>query len=215
MQLFEKYRPGNWQEVIGQQKAIETILRLKTSSGIGGRAFFISGKSGTGKSTIGRLIANEIADPFFIETYNGDDVSVDTIRFIESTMQIYGAGQGGKSGRAYLIEECHGLRKSVIRKLLVLLENLPKHVCIVFTTTIDGKFLFDENIDANPLLSRCTEIPLAQRGLAQAFAERAKQIAELENLDGRPVADYIRLVNDCGGNMRMVLSKIESGAMIK
>jgi replication-associated recombination protein RarA len=190
-------------------------LRLKTSRGIGGRAFFISGKSVTGKSTIGRLIANEIADPFFTETYNGDDVSVDTIRHIESTMQIYGAGQGGKSGKAYLIEECHGLRKSVIRQLLVLLENLPKHVCIVFTTTIDGKFLFDENIDANPLLSRCTEIPLAQRGLAQAFAERAKQIAELENLDGRPVADYIRLVNDCGGNMRMVLSKIESGAMIK
>jgi replication-associated recombination protein RarA len=215
MNLSEKHRPSNWQEVIGQPKAVETIQRIKTSSGIGGRAFFISGKSGTGKSSIGKLIAAEIADPFFTEQYNADDVSVDTIRHIEKTMQIYGAGQGGKSGRAFLIEECHGLRKAVIRQLLVLLENIPKHCCIVFTTTIDGLSMFEEGIDANPLLSRCTEIALSQRGLAEAFAKRALEIAQAENLDGRPLADYIRLVNNCSGNMRQVLSKIESGVMLK
>jgi DNA polymerase III gamma/tau subunit len=213
MNLSQKYRPSSWQEVIGQGKAAETIQRLKTSSGIGGRALFFSGKSGQGKSTMARLAALEIATDFYIETYNADDVSVDTIRHIEQSMHIYGAG--GKSGRAYIIEEAHGLRKAVIRQLLVLLESLPKHVLICFTTTIDGKFLFDEQIDANPLLSRCTEIALVQRGLAEAFAKRALEIAQAENLDGRPLADYVRLVNNCSGNMRQVLSKIESGVMLK
>lgn len=215
MNLSEKYRPQDWPEVIGQQKAVETILRIRDTSGLGGRAWFISGKSGQGKSTLGKLIANEIADPFFVEQYNGDEVSVDTIRHIEKTMRLYGAGQGGKTGRAYLIEECHGLRKSVVRQLLVLLENLPKHIVIVFTTTIDGMNMFEEGIDANPLLSRCIEIPLAQRGLAEVFAARASEIAKAENLDGRPLTEYVRLANNCGGNFRMMLSKIESGSMKK
>lgn len=213
MNLSEKYRPSSWQEVIGQPKAIETIQRLQSSSGIGGRALFFSGKSGQGKSTMAKLAAREIATDDYIETYNADDVSVDTVRHIERSMGIYGAG--GKSGRCWIIEECHGLRKAVIRQLLVLLENIPKHCLVCFTTTVDGKFLFDDNIDANPLLSRCTEIALQQRGLAEAFAAWAQEIAQAENLDGQPIAKYIRLVNDCGGNMRMVLSKIESGAMIK
>lgn len=215
MNLSERYRPSSWPEVIGQNKAVENILRIRDTSGLGGRAWFISGKSGQGKSTLGKLIANEIADPFFVEQYNGDEVSVDTIRHIEKTMRLYGAGQGGKTGRAYLIEECHGLRKSVVRQLLVLLENLPKHIVIVFTTTIDGMNMFEEGIDANPLLSRCIEIPLAQRGLAEVFAARASEIAKAENLDGRPLTEYVRLANNCGGNFRMMLSKIESGVMKK
>lgn len=135
--LYEKFRPKSWQEVIGQDRAIGQILGLKQRGGLGGRAYFLSGKSGTGKSTIAKLIANEIADPFFVEQYNGADLCADDVRQIERTMHIYGAGQSGKSGRAYLIEEAHGLSKSIITRMLVLLENLPKHVCIVFTTTCD------------------------------------------------------------------------------
>jgi hypothetical protein len=104
----------------------------------------------------------------------------------------------------------------VIRQFLVLLERLPKHCTFIFTTTTDGMSMFeDDNMDANPFLSRTIEIALAQRGLAEAFAHRAMEIAKTENLDGQPLAKYVRLVNDKQGNMRAVLSAIEAGYMLK
>ncbi|MBE3142903.1 MAG: hypothetical protein IMZ61_03150 [Planctomycetes bacterium] len=161
----------------------------------------------------GKLIAQEVADPFYTEELDAGELSVSRLTDIERAMQCYGGG--GKSGRAYLLNEAHGLRKAVIRQLLVLLERLPRHVVFVFTTTVDGMELFEEGIDANPLLSRCTCISLAQRGLADAFALRAQEIAKAENLDGQDISKYVRLVNDSGGNMRAVLQSIESGKMLK
>lgn len=52
--LFEQYRPANWSQVIGQEKAVAKIQQL-AKRGLGGRAYWISGQSGTGKTTIGRL----------------------------------------------------------------------------------------------------------------------------------------------------------------
>ncbi len=61
MQLTEQYRPKQWSEVVGQNKVIRRIQQL-ARRGLGGRAYWLSGGSGQGKSTIGRLIASEIAD---------------------------------------------------------------------------------------------------------------------------------------------------------
>jgi DNA polymerase III gamma/tau subunit len=213
MQLHEKYRPQNWADVVGQQKAVETIQRFKTGAGIAGRAFWISGKSGQGKTTIGKLIAAEVADAFYTEELDAGELSCSRLSEIERTMHLY--GEGSKTGRGFIFNEAHGLKKAVIRQLLVLLERLPRHVVVVFTTTVDGMELFEEGIDANPLLSRCECISLAQRDVAQAFAKRAQEIAKAENLDGQPIAAYLRLVNDCGGNFRAVLQKIEQGKMLK
>ena len=68
--------------------------------------------------------------------------------------------------------------------------------------------------DSGPFASRCHRITLTNQGLAQAFAERAKHIAEAEGLDGRPVEAYVRLVKSCGNNMRAVLQRIEAGEML-
>jgi hypothetical protein len=63
-------------------------------------------------------------------------------------------GFGDKSGRAFIVNEAHGLRKDVIRQLLVMLERIPPHVVWVFTTTIEGQeSLFEDYDDASPLLS--------------------------------------------------------------
>lgn len=132
---------------------------------------------------------------------------------LESTMRTY--GMGARNGRAWIFNEAHGLRKDAIRKLLTLIESpLPPHVCFVFTTTLLGqKALFDEQIDASPLLHRCTRIELAQQGLARAFAERAREIAIAEGLDGQPIERYVELVNENKGSMRGTLEAIERGAM--
>ena len=49
MQLHEQYRPQEWSSVVGQDKAIARFQTV-AKRGIGGRCFWITGKSGTGKT---------------------------------------------------------------------------------------------------------------------------------------------------------------------
>ena len=62
--------------------------------------------------------------------------------------------------------------------------------------------------------SRCLPLALARRDLAKAFAQRAKEIAEREGLDGRPLEQYVRLIQKHRQNFRAALQEVESGAML-
>ena len=210
--LFEKYRPTTFDEVLGQDKAIKKV-ELLLARGWGGRAWWISGASGTGKTTIGRIIACQGADDFYITEYDSADaMSVSEIDRLERDMSYLAPGKGG---RAYIINEAHGLRKPIIRRFLGLLERIPSHVCIVFTTTKTGESkLFDDQIDAHPLLSRCAKIELTNQGLAKPFAEHCQQVAEKENLNGKPLQNYIKLAQNCKNNCREMLMAIETGDML-
>lgn len=215
--LFERYRPTSFAEVIGQQKPKRQLeLILQRYGTLGGRAFWISGKSGGGKTTLARIIAGSVADSWGIEEIDAADLNAAEIerrRRMLSQRMI-----GAKGGWALIVNEAHGLRADQVRRLLTLIEpegGLPSFVVIIFTTTKAGEAkLFDDLDDAGPLLSRCCRIALEERGLNQAFAERAKQIAESEGLDGKPLAKYLQLVNEHRGNFRAVLNDIEAGAML-
>lgn len=211
--LFEQYRPRTWDDVIGHQNLKVAIQRMKERGSLGGRAFWISGLSGTGKTTCAYLIAQEVCDPEnFIEIDCGD-VTPAKLDDLEKSLRYRCLGD--KHGRAVLLNESHGLRKDTVRKLLVVLERIPNHVCWLFTTTSDGQQSLFEGIDAHPLLSRCIEFRLEHNRYVAMFAQRVQEIAEAEGLGGANPGEYVELAKRCKCNMRQMLCQVEAGQMLR
>lgn len=209
--LFEKYRPRTLGELIAQPKAVETAKRL-IKRGLGGRAVWISGCSGSGKTSLAKILAREVADDCMIQEFNSSDITADRLRSIASECHSYGFGRGG---RCYLVDESHGLRRDNVRQLLTMLEQIPNHVLWVFCTTSDGQTaLLEDYPDSGPLLSRCALIQLSRQGLARPFAEHVQRIAQAEGLDGLPIERYVKLLRDCRNNMRSALQAVECGEML-
>jgi hypothetical protein len=74
------------------------------------------------------------------------------------------SGWGEKTGRAFIVNEAHGLPKDVIRQFIVVLERIPAHVVWLFTTTCEGQeSLFENYADGSPLLSRCLDFARTPR----------------------------------------------------
>lgn len=210
--LFERARPKSWDEVIGQDKALATLATLRRRGGLSGRAYWISGASGTGKTTIAKLIAQECAEPFAILEIDGEEMTPDVCASILRDCNYKPIG----AGSVYLINEAHGMRSGVIRRLLVILEALAPWVTIIFTTLSEATDdMLADKMDAKPLLSRCTILPLSRRGLAEAFAARALEFAKAEGMDGgKGVESFVKAFKDSSNNFRAVLNLIDKGAFI-
>jgi replication-associated recombination protein RarA len=212
--LTERYRPTQWADVVGQDKALKSLELIRNRGGLAGRAYWLAGQPGTGKTTIAKLIADEVADEYDTIELNASIITGPAM-VLEFQAMARTYGMGPKRGRAIIINEAHGLRRNVIRTLLDALEPVPNHAVWLFTTTRAGEAsLFEDYDDASPLLSRCTVLPLAPFGNRQAFAEHAKRIAAAEGLDGKPLTSYETLLKKHSCNLRAALSEIEAGVMV-
>ena len=211
--LFTLYRPKTWDQLVGHDKLKRSIAAMRQRGSLGGRAFWISGNSGIGKTSCAGLIAGEVCDADnFIEVDAGE-LTPKAIDDLERMLRCRAIGE--KSGRAVLCNESHGLRKDSVRKLLVVLERIPAHVTWVFTTTFEGQQSLFDGIDSHPLLSRCIKFELKVEDCAAQIVERAKAIAEAEGLSGASAEEFVKLAADCKFNFRDMLNEIEKGTMMR
>lgn len=214
MQLTEQYRPRTWADVVGQDKVVRRLRAIGTR-GFGGRAYLLTGSSGTGKTTIARLIVGTVAPTYATTEIDAADCNaalIDQLNVEWRRCRVVPDSEG-RAGRALIVNECHGLNARQLRALLVAIETLPEWVVIVFTTTSEGLDTLD-GIDAAPFLSRCLRLDLSRRPGADVIAEYVRGIAVKEGLDGQPIARYVRLVQECKNNIREAITRIEAGEML-
>lgn len=217
MMLYQKYRPASWAEFVGQPKAVKVVRRIIERPEFDRGAFWIeaagSNNSGVGKTTLAWLIARQLADDFFITELDGGKCDKRAVDEIERSAHVR-AWSADKPFKVWIVNESHSMTQGAVDALLTFLEGLPTHTVVIFTTTraVDSGLFGDH--DSGPFASRCHCVTLTNQGLAQAFAERAKMIAEAEKLDGQPIASYVKLVQSCKNNFRAVLQRIEAGEMV-
>lgn len=151
-EIWKRYRPKKLSELVGQNKALASLRRF-IDHGKVPHALLLSGPSGTGKTTIARILRRFLkcdrAD--YVEINTADFKGIDTMRDIRKSCQV--APLGGES-RVYLIDECHKLTNDAQNAILKLLEDTADHCYFILATTDPTKLL-------NTILGRCTEVKLS------------------------------------------------------
>jgi DNA polymerase-3 subunit gamma/tau len=181
MELYRKYRPTTFADLVGNEMAIKTIRQeLKHGSHV----FLMTGPAGTGKTTIARIMADHLkAGPMSIHEINSaENRGIDSAREIMEQMR-YNPSDG--QSMVYILDEFHQQTKPAQEAFLKPLEDTPSHVYFFICTTNPEKLIA-------PLKSRCSLInmkPLLPEEMEYLITRTAEAegIEISENVIGRIV----------------------------
>ena len=152
--LYRKYRPKNFDEVVGQEH-ITSVLKQEIASGRIGHAYLFTGSRGTGKTSCSKIIAKAVNCP---HQQDGNPCGVcDICRGIDDgsildVTEIDAASNNGVDNirqlreeanftpavtnyRVYIIDETHMLSTGAFNALLKIMEEPPEHVIFILATT--------------------------------------------------------------------------------
>lgn len=205
IRLYEKYRPERFNQVIGQEKAVAEIREV-VKRGIGGKALWITGRSGIGKTSLARITAKQTKKSDIYEFTSPTDFDS---KFLKNLKQKFIYRSLNSEFITYIVNEAHLLTKGTIISLLSILEKLPENYCFIFTTTLDGEEQFKKNKDSKPFLSRCIRIKLTDQKLSELFINHCMSIADTEGKAHNGYNDFKNITKETGLNLRAMLNKVE------
>jgi DNA polymerase-3 subunit gamma/tau len=204
--LARKYRPGHFDDLVGQDVLVRTLKNAIESNRVA-HAFLLTGIRGVGKTTTARIIAKalnytgpdgnagpttgptddcricraiaEDRHPDILEMDAASHTGVNDIRDILDGVRYVPASARYK---VYIIDEVHMLSASAFNALLKTLEEPPEHVKFIFATTEIRKVPVT-------VLSRCQRFDLRRvdmetlRGHYSSICEKENVGIESEALD--------------------------------
>lgn len=132
--LHIKYRPTNFDEVVGQDHVV-TSLKTLFKNNQHPHAYLFTGSSGCGKTTLSRIIASELGcnNSNIIELDAASYSGVDNIRELSQSLNY--ATFGSNPNKFIILDEVHALSKSAFQALLKTIEEPPSHVYFALCTT--------------------------------------------------------------------------------
>lgn len=139
VELYRKHRPRLFQQVVGQNSAVELLQNYLENDALP-HALLLTGSSGVGKTTIGRIMAEELGchKEEYREINTADFNGIDMVREIRANINY--APLRGKV-KVWLVDECHMLSRSGQEAFLKLLEDPPEFVYFILATTDPVKLL--------------------------------------------------------------------------
>ena len=186
--LYRKWRPADFDEVVGQETVVRTLRNAVAQDRIA-HAYLFCGPRGTGKTTTARILARAIngrtastgatalgeADDLGFDLVEIDAASNRGIDDIRELRERANYRPGSARFKVYLIDEVHQLTGAAADALLKTLEEPPPHVVFILATT-------DPEALKPTILSRCQRFDF-RRVSVDDMVSRLNAIAEAEGID--------------------------------
>lgn len=199
MSLAIKYRPSTLSEVKGNREIVTTLESMLSDKSTCPHSFLLTGQSGCGKTTIGRIIAARLGcvGVDFYEIDSADFRGIDSARDIRKNAQYM-----PRDGECivFLIDECHKLTNDAQNALLKILEDTPSHVYFILCTTDPQKLL-------STIKGRCSTFQVKPLTETQMYGLLRKVVKE----EGKELPKLVldQIVQDSLGQSRNALQTLE------